>query len=233
MSVRRKKILIIEDEPDIVRGLKDSLEFEGFEVLAAADGREGVKLARDRSPDCVILDLMLGDVNGYAVCEEIRAHNAVVPDHHADRALAGVGQDPRPRRRRRRLRHQAVLRSASSSRASRPSSAGRAGSPGQDEPPAHRPVRGQRQEAHPVAQGQEAAAAHLLRGRAAQAPARARRAARSRRDEILDKIWGIQAHTVEPDGGQLHRQAARKVEDDHKQPRHILTVYGYGYKLVP
>ncbi len=45
MTFDRKKILIIEDEPDIVRGLRDSLEFEGFEVLSATEGREGVKLA--------------------------------------------------------------------------------------------------------------------------------------------------------------------------------------------
>src|SRR5262245_52007280 len=79
MSFERKKILIIEDEPDIVRGLKDSLEFEGFEVSVAHEGREGVRLARERTPDCVILDLMLPDANGYAVCEELRAFNAVVP----------------------------------------------------------------------------------------------------------------------------------------------------------
>src|SRR5262249_7515932 len=75
----RKKILVIEDEADIVRGLRDSLEFEGFDVLAATEGKEGIRLAREKSPDCVLLDLMLGDVNGYQVCEEIRAENAVVP----------------------------------------------------------------------------------------------------------------------------------------------------------
>src|SRR5262249_57778340 len=79
MTFVRKKILIIEDEPDIVRGLRDALEFEGFDVLATEEGREGVKLARERAPDCVILDLMLGDVNGYAVCEELRAQNSVLP----------------------------------------------------------------------------------------------------------------------------------------------------------
>src|SRR4051812_28688328 len=75
----RKRILIVEDEPDIVRGLKDSLEFEGFEVASTASGREGVKLMRDKGADCVILDLMLPDLNGYQVCEEVRAFNAVVP----------------------------------------------------------------------------------------------------------------------------------------------------------
>src|SRR5438132_7487427 len=76
---QRKRILIVEDEPDIVRGLKDALEFEGFEVGSTSSGREGVKLMRDRGADCVILDLMLPDINGYQVCEEIRGWSAIVP----------------------------------------------------------------------------------------------------------------------------------------------------------
>src|SRR5438270_2575008 len=76
---QRKKILIVEDEPDIVRGLKDALEFEGFEVASTSSGREGVKLMRERGADCVILDLMLPDLNGYQVCQEIRGFNAIVP----------------------------------------------------------------------------------------------------------------------------------------------------------
>ena len=55
-----------------MRGLRDALEFEGFEVLSAGQGREGVKLLRERGPDLVLLDLMLPDANGFAVCEEIR-----------------------------------------------------------------------------------------------------------------------------------------------------------------
>ena len=75
MSAQPKTILIVEDEPHIVLGLKDSLEFEGFKVITAAKGRDGIALARAESPDAVILDLMLPDVNGYAVCEEIRRWN--------------------------------------------------------------------------------------------------------------------------------------------------------------
>ena len=105
----RRRILIIEDEPDLVRGLRDALEFEGFEVVSSGTGREGVRLLRERGPDLVLLDLMLPDANGFAVCEEIRSTHPLVPVDHADRALAGDRQDPRPRRGRRRLRHQAVL----------------------------------------------------------------------------------------------------------------------------
>src|SRR5262249_29175931 len=75
----KKTILLIEDEPQIILGLKDSLEFEGFIVVTAEKGRDGIALARSENPDAVVLDLMLPDVNGYTVCEEIRRWNAFVP----------------------------------------------------------------------------------------------------------------------------------------------------------
>src|SRR5258708_2568902 len=74
-----KKILIVEDEPDIVRGLRDALEFEGLVVSSTGVGAEGVRMMRASRADCVILDLMLPDMNGYQVCEEIRAFDALVP----------------------------------------------------------------------------------------------------------------------------------------------------------
>src|SRR5437870_2110147 len=75
----KKRILIIEDEPDIVRGLRDALEFEGFEVDATHEGKMGLGIQREKGADCIILDLMLPDMNGYAVCQEIRSLDAVVP----------------------------------------------------------------------------------------------------------------------------------------------------------
>ncbi len=60
-------MLIIEDEPDLVRGLRDALEFEGFEIVTSGLGREGARLARERGPDLVLLDLMLPDINGFTV----------------------------------------------------------------------------------------------------------------------------------------------------------------------
>ena len=79
MAVAKKTILVIDDEPHIVMGLRDALEFEGFRVAAAGNGREGIALARTENPDAVILDLMLPDMNGYGVCEELRRWSAFVP----------------------------------------------------------------------------------------------------------------------------------------------------------
>src|ERR1700692_2397455 len=79
MAPAKKTILVVEDERHIVLGLRDALEFEGFRVISAGKGREGISLARTESPDAIILDLMLPDVNGYAVCEDLRRINALVP----------------------------------------------------------------------------------------------------------------------------------------------------------
>src|SRR5207247_9405545 len=66
-----QRILIVEDEREMVRGLRDILEFEGYEVISAETGREGLQAVTKREPDCIILDLMLPDINGYQVCDEI------------------------------------------------------------------------------------------------------------------------------------------------------------------
>src|SRR3954464_15025136 len=79
MAGPKKTILIIEDEPHIVMGLRDSLEFEGFGVISASKGKDGIQLARAENPDAVILDLMLPDINGYAVCEELRRISPFMP----------------------------------------------------------------------------------------------------------------------------------------------------------
>jgi DNA-binding response OmpR family regulator len=75
----KKTILLIEDEPHIVLGLRDALEFEGFGVLAAGRGREGIALAKAERPDAIMLDLTLPDMNGYAICEELRRLDPFVP----------------------------------------------------------------------------------------------------------------------------------------------------------
>ncbi len=75
----KKRVLLIEDEPDIVRGLRDALEFEGFEVICTHSAAAGERLAHEQSPDCIILDLMLPDGNGYAVCQAIRRFDTAVP----------------------------------------------------------------------------------------------------------------------------------------------------------
>lgn len=72
-----KKILIIEDEKDMVTGLKFNLEARDYAVIAAYDGEAGYKKALEERPDLVILDLMLPKLNGYEVCKILKKE---IPD---------------------------------------------------------------------------------------------------------------------------------------------------------
>lgn len=228
---QHKRILLVEDEPDIVRGLRDSLEFEGFEVTHAARGRDGVTAMRDRGADCVILDLMLPDVNGYQVCEEIRGFDPVVPililsargqESDKIRGLEAGADDyvtkpfsigellARIRAISRRLQH------------------GRAGHGevlriGACEVHVKQHTLTKARKTVPLS-FYEVELLKLLAEHAGEPVSR---------DEILDKIWGIEAYPTNRTVDNFIVKLRKKLEDDHRNPRHILTVYGLGYKLVP
>ncbi len=72
MDAVKSKILIVEDEPDMILGLKDNFEFDGYEVITAADGAAGLERARATRPDLVILDIMLPKLSGLEVCKTLR-----------------------------------------------------------------------------------------------------------------------------------------------------------------
>jgi len=225
----KKTILIIEDEPHIVMGLKDSLEFEGFHVLAAAKGREVVALARAESPDAVILDLMLPDVNGYAVCEEIRRWNSLVPivmltarSQETDkiRGLDAGADDyvTKPFSVNELIaRMRAIFR-----RAARGGPAPEVVEIGQAQVnlAAHSVnVKGDVQQLSFY----EVELLRLLFERVGQPVSR---------DEILSKIWGLEAGPTNRTVDNFIVKLRKKIEASPDKPTHILTVYGFGYKLV-
>ena len=74
-----ERILLIEDDPSIVAGLELNLALEGYEVLTAADGENGYRLAVDKPPDLIVLDIMLPGVNGLEVLRRLRQIDADVP----------------------------------------------------------------------------------------------------------------------------------------------------------
>ena len=76
---QRFTILIVEDDSTMLRGLKDNFEFEGYKVLTASDGDEGLKAALRGLPDLIVLDLMLPKINGYEFCRFLRQENLRMP----------------------------------------------------------------------------------------------------------------------------------------------------------
>ncbi len=72
-------MLIIEDDPTMLRGLKDNFEFKGYKVLTASDGEKGLESALNAKPDLILLDIMLPKINGYEICRLIRETKLRMP----------------------------------------------------------------------------------------------------------------------------------------------------------
>ncbi len=68
----KKRILVVDDEIDLVETLRFSLELEGYEVLVAYNGEEALHLARNENPDLILLDVMLPKMDGYKVCRLLK-----------------------------------------------------------------------------------------------------------------------------------------------------------------
>jgi two-component system, OmpR family, alkaline phosphatase synthesis response regulator PhoP len=79
MTEESSRILVVEDDLSILTGVSMNLRFEGYEVLQAQDGVQGLELAVQASPDLVILDIMLPKMNGYDVLRELRRRGQRVP----------------------------------------------------------------------------------------------------------------------------------------------------------
>ena len=73
------KILIVEDEPNMVAGLRDNFEFEGYQVITATDGVAGLERALDETPDLVILDVMMPRMSGLDVCKQLKSKRPSIP----------------------------------------------------------------------------------------------------------------------------------------------------------
>ena len=74
-----ERILIVEDDPTMLRGLKDNFEYAGYNVLTATDGEAGLNAALNHKPDLIILDIMLPKINGYEICRLIRQEKLEMP----------------------------------------------------------------------------------------------------------------------------------------------------------
>ncbi len=75
-SIEKAKILIVEDDPALLKGLMDVLVFNGFSVKGADEGISGLEIAKSESFDLIILDVMLPGMDGFSICREIRKGNS-------------------------------------------------------------------------------------------------------------------------------------------------------------
>ena len=225
----RKTILVIDDEPHITLGLKDALEFEGFRVVTASNGKDGVQLARQEHPHAILLDLMLPDVNGYQVCEDVRRFDAFVPiimltaksqeadkirglDAGADDYVTkpfSVGELV--------ARIRAIFRRTNRPSESATFSIGKL----TVNVAAHTLERAGKQPE--TLSFYEVELLRMLYERAGQPVSR---------EEILNKIWGVDANPTNRTIDNFIVKLRRKLEKHPDKPEHILTVYGFGYKLV-
>jgi len=76
---KKIRILIVEDEPAMVAGLRDNFEYEGYDVISAADGAEGLERAFGDNPDLVVLDVMMPRMSGLDVCKQLKARRPSLP----------------------------------------------------------------------------------------------------------------------------------------------------------
>src|SRR3984893_14694840 len=76
---RKTRILIVEDEPAMVAGLRDNFEYEGYDVISAADGADGLARALADDPDLVVLDVMMPRMSGLDVCKQLKNKRPSLP----------------------------------------------------------------------------------------------------------------------------------------------------------
>ena len=224
------RILVIEDDVAILRGLRDNLVAESYEVLTTEDGEEGYRQAREGNPDLIILDLMLPTLSGYEICRKLRDEgNSVLilmltaRGEEADRILGlDLGADDYVTKpfsiRELKARVRALLRRSEA----------------QSAPPdtlsfgdvvvdflQYEPRKG----GNPVEMTpKEFGVLRYLAGRAGEVVSRY---------ELLEKVWGYgkfpTTRTVDN-----HLAALRaKLEKNPAEPRYLQTVHRVGYKFVP
>ena len=227
-----KRILLVEDNPDLVYGLRNNLEIEGYDVSVAEDGPSGVQGARELQPDLVILDLMLPGMDGYLVLRAIRDSGSGVPvliltarGEEADKVRGfRLGADDYVTKPFGVLellaRVEALLR-----RAAKPSNGDGAMMEKFGDVDVDVASRLVHRRGEPVALAPKEfdLLVALLR----------RRGAVVSRLELMKEVWGYRAAVVSRTVDTHVSELRRKLEDDPARPRHLLTVRKAGYRLQP
>jgi DNA-binding response OmpR family regulator len=227
------KVLVVEDDAKILKGLEDNLRFESYEVVAARDAESGYRSAKAEAPDLIILDVMLPGMSGHDLCRKLRSENVSTPilmltarSQEYDRVLGlDLGADDYVTKpfsvMELMARVRALLRRTL-----------RAGSPAERALP-------ERVEFGDVAvdfrryearrRGRAVALARkefaVLRHLAAHCGEVVTRSA------LLDQVWGYEQFPTTRTVDNHIALLRSKLEQDPANPKHLLTVHGVGYKF--
>ncbi len=223
------KVLVVEDDPGILRTVADNLRFERYDVVTAGDGETAYALQQREQPDLIVLDLMLPRMSGLEFCRKLRSEDVQVPvlmltarGEEADRVRGlDLGADDYVTKpfsvSELMARERALLRRAAVA----------AGAPpmlrfGQVEVDFRRHAA--QRSGRPVDMTRKEFA--LLRFLAS------REDAVVSRDEILNKVWGFESYPLTRTVDNHVSSLRAKLEPDPARPVHIQTVHGVGYKFV-
>jgi DNA-binding response OmpR family regulator len=223
------RIIVIEDDLAILRGLRDNLEYESYEVYTATDGEQGYRLIQKHHPHLIVLDLMMPRMSGYELCRKVRSEGIATPilmltarSEEADRVQGlDLGADDyvtKPFSVPELLaRIRAILRRV------KPSTALPDRLHFDDVS-----VDFKRFEAAKAGQvlklsRKEFGVMRLLAARIGQVVTR---------NELLDEVWGHESYPTTRTVDNHIASLRSKLEDDSSKPRHLITVHGVGYKLV-
>jgi len=223
------RIIVIEDDLAILRGLRDNLEYESYEVYTATDGEQGYRLIQKHHPHLIVLDLMMPRMSGYELCRKVRSEGIATPilmltarSEEADRVHGfDIGADDyvtKPFSVPELLaRIRAIMRRV------QPSTALPDRLHFDDVS-----VDFKRFEAKKASQvlklsRKEFGVLRLLAARVGQVVTR---------NELLDEVWGHESYPTTRTVDNHIASLRSKLEDDSSKPRHLITVHGVGYKLV-
>lgn len=225
-----KTILIVEDDPGIRLILRDALSSQGYQVIAAADGPEGLAKALETKPDLIILDVMLPHLDGFEVCKKVRQEGLTSPimmltvrDEELDKVLGlEVGADDYVTKpfslKEVSARVKALFRRVEDYQAGL--DIYRFGSVELDFRRFESRKSGEPLGLTPL----EFRILKLMITRKGQVITR---------DEFLDAVWGVDNLTVSHRTVDSHiAHIRKKVEDDPSRPKHILSVHSIGYKFA-